>query len=358
VSLTTLLAVAGLIAMQLMASSGTTAGADPTTTSSTTYLCGVLHICPPTTTTLPPVPTTTVAPDCGGVAAVTSADGNSWHCTFSDDFDGTTLDPARWIPSATTDPSGNAAGTSLQTGTTHGDACIVNSSNNEHVGGGYLYLTARTETAPITCKAGSQTISKPRSTGEISTYRRLEQTYGRVEIVAKLPTMTTANGDPSPGLQTSFWMWPKDTGTYPESNEEIDIAEMYSQHPTNIIPVIHYNHAAQGPNPVTNNYFDETVHGVADLSQQLHTYTLEWTPAHIQMYFDGLPILTGPGGHTIQSNLLFGRQAPAPFDHDFYLILSQGLGIGTNAYLDGTGNHTPLTPLPATTVIDHVYVWG
>jgi beta-glucanase (GH16 family) len=354
--LTSALAVTGLVALPLVASGNAPAQADPTTTSSTTYLCGQLHICPPTTTTLPPVPTTTVAPDCGGVAAVTSNDGDAWACTFSDDFNGTTLDPAKWIPSATTDPAGKAAGTTLQTGTSHGDACIVNSLNNEHVDAGYLYLTARTEPAPVTCKASGQTISEPRTTGEVSTYRRLEQTFGRIEIVAKLPNMRTMAGDPSPGLQTSFWMWTEETNKYPESNEEIDIAEMYSHLQDNdIIPVIHYNHAAQLANPVTNQDFP-----VEDFTAQFHTYTLEWTPTHIQMYFDGTPILQTPDhlGHEIQDNLLFGRHAPQPFDHDFYLILSQGLGLGGDAYRDGTANHTPQTPLPASTVVDHVYIWG
>jgi beta-glucanase (GH16 family) len=216
------------------------------------------------------------------------------------------------------------------------------------VANGFLELTARTESSNVTCKAGSTTLSKPRSTGEVSTWRRLEQTYGRVEILAQLPTMTV-NGQTAKGLQESFWMWPKNTGKYSESNEEIDIAEMYGQYPTLVIPYIHYNHSAQSGNPVTNTAFP-----VNGLDTQLHRYVLEWTPQHLTMSIDGAVIVH----HTIQSNLLFGRTAPEPFDHDFFLILSQGLGIGANGYQDGTGTHVPKTPLPATTKIDHVYVWG
>jgi hypothetical protein len=43
---------------------------------------------------------------------------------------------------------------------------------------------------------------------------------------------------------------------------------------------------------------------------------------------------------------------PAPFDEPFYICLTQALGIGTNAFIPGS------TPLPATTSIDWVRVWG
>jgi beta-glucanase (GH16 family) len=346
VLLTAVLAVVGLAVTQTLTPTNATADPTPTTTVSTTWMCSVLNIgCPttttpttaPSTTTSVTVPTTTVAPDCGGTATIPKPGGGTWSCTFSDEFAGTALDPAKWIPTATTDPSG----ASLQTGTTHGDACIVNSPNNVSVSGGSLRLTARNEPAPVTCKVGQTTLSKPRSTGEVSTWKRLEQTYGRFEIRAKLPTMTVK------GLQTAFWMWPTNTARYPESNEEIDIAEMYSQYPTLVIPYLHYNSVAASRGvPVTNRTFSRP-----DLDQ-FHTYVLEWTTTNLKITFDGDLVLD----HPIQPNPLFGRAAPEPFDRDFFLILSQGLGVSTNSYQDGTNG--PATPLPATTEVDYVRVWG
>jgi hypothetical protein len=41
----------------------------------------------------------------------------------------------------------------------------------------------------------------------------------------------------------------------------------------------------------------------------------------------------------------------APFDQAFFLVLTQALGIGTNAYVNGR------TPLPATTQVDYARIW-
>ena len=43
---------------------------------------------------------------------------------------------------------------------------------------------------------------------------------------------------------------------------------------------------------------------------------------------------------------------PTPFNERFYICLTQALGIGTNEFTPGT------TPLPATTSVDCVRVWG
>ena len=334
------IALLGLAVLQLSPASTATADPPPTTTTTLSWLCQVLHIgCPTTTTTTTTVPTTTVAPDCNGQATVPKPGGGTWSCVFNDEFNGTALDPAKWIPSATTDTSGQ----SLQTGTTHGDACIVNSPNNVHVAGGSLLLTARKEPAPVTCQAGPTTVSQPRSTGEVSTFGRFSRAFGRIEIRAKLPTFT------APGLQTSFWLWPTDTGRYPESSEEIDIAEMYSHLPGYVIPFIHYNSTASAQGiPVTNQGF------VRPNLDQFHTYVLEWTTTNLTITFDGDVVLD----HPIQPMPLLGRYAPEPFDEPFFLILSQGLGVSTNSYQDGSPGHTPETPLPATTEVDYVRVWG
>ena len=349
--LTIVLAVLGLLAMQVGMSSNATADTTTTTTSTTTWMCSVLHIgCPttttsttaPSTTTTFTVPTTAVAPDCGGQPTVAKPGGGTWSCTFNDEFDGSTLDPSKWIPIVTTDPAANAAGTSLQTGINHGDgSCIVNSPDTIEVTGGNLELTALTVAQPVTCKTGSTTINTNKVTGEVSTYDRLEQAYGRWEIKAKLPTMTV-NGQTTKGLQTSFWMWPNDTARYPESSEEIDIAEMYSQYPTLVIPYIHYSSLASAMGvKSTNQTFSRPN------LDAFHTYVLEWTPTNLKITFDGDVVLD----HKISPNLIPARQAPAPFDGAFFLNLMQGFGVGPNAA-------TAATPIPATTQIDYVRVWG
>jgi hypothetical protein len=43
---------------------------------------------------------------------------------------------------------------------------------------------------------------------------------------------------------------------------------------------------------------------------------------------------------------------PAPFNQPFYICLTQALGIGSNLFILGA------TPLPATTSVDWVRIWG
>jgi beta-glucanase (GH16 family) len=354
-AVTIVAAVIALLSMQVVASSGATADTTTTTTASTTWLCGVLHIgCPttttsapvttsttaPTTTTGPTVPTTAVASDCGGQPTVAKPGGGTWSCTFSDEFDGSTLDPAKWIPTATTDPDGWAAGTTLQDGINHGDgSCIVNSPETVHLDGGRLRLTALQTAQPVTCKAGGKNITTRLVTGEVSTWHRHEQAFGRWEIRAQLPPQSIR------GLQTSFWMWPNDVNRYPESSEEIDVAEMYSQWPERVIPYIHYSSLAalRGIKSTNQTFISPT-----PLDEGFHTYVLEWTETNLTITFDGAVVLD----HPIQPNALPPRQPPAPFDGPFFLNLMQGFGVGTgNAYRTET-------PIPATTQVDYVRVWG
>jgi beta-glucanase (GH16 family) len=262
------------------------------------------------------------APDpdaCG--ARIPKSTGGYWDCTFSDDFDGSSLDPSKWVAQRT-DTSGYLNGPT---------ACFVDSPNNVSVSNGTLKLTAREEAAPFNCAGDFDTRY---TSGMVSTAQgRFGQTYGRYEIRAKVPPAEVK------GLQTSLWLWPVDSskyGEYPASGE-IDIAEMFSQYPDRAIPYVHYD-AAAGSN-VTN-----TACMVSRLSA-FHAYTLEWTASGIRISYDGQTCLV----HTWNpASPLSGSQ---PFDQPFFIALTQALGVGTNEFDPAS------TPLPATTTVDYVRVW-
>ncbi len=247
---------------------------------------------------------------------VTKSAGDHWQCTFSDDFDGTTLDSTKWVPQRT-DWSGYTSGL---------DACFVDTPNNISVSGGTLQLTARKEPAPFTCKDGYGDFNTQYTSGMVSTYGRFSQAYGRFEVRAKVSSARVS------GLQTSFWLWPLDAnkhGAWPGSGE-IDIAELYSQYADRAIPYIHYT----SPDPnVTNN---SCIIGNPD---DFHTYVLEWTPSTLKVIYDG------------NTCLIDTLAASHPFDQPFIISLTQALGIGTNQFDPAT------TPLPAATVVDYVRVW-
>ena len=247
------------------------------------------------------------------------AGAGTWSCTFSDDFDGTSLDTSKWIAQRT-DTSGYTSGKT---------ACFTDGPGNVSVSGGALQLTARREATPFTCKDPSGDFLTPYTSGMVSTYGRFSQTYGRFEVRAKV------SGARVPGLQSSFWLFPQSStyGAWPASGE-IDFAELYSQYADRAIPYVHYNPAAPDPNVTTTS----CAIGNPD---DFHTYALEWTTSQLKMIYDGQTCLidTWKTGST------------QPFDQPFFIALTQALGIGTNQFNPAS------TPLPATTTVDYVRAW-
>jgi beta-glucanase (GH16 family) len=241
-----------------------------------------------------------------------------WQCTFSDDFDGTTLDSTKWVPQRT-DTSGYTSGKT---------ACFVDSPNNISVSNGTLQLTARKEAAPFTCNDPSGDFQSQYTSGMVSTYGRFSQAYGRFEVRARISSARVA------GLQTSFWLWPDDPnkyGTWPGSGE-IDIAELYSQYADRAIPYVHYTPATPDPNVTNTNCIIRN-------PDAFHTYAVEWTTSQLKVIYDG---------NTCLIDTLAKAQ---PFDQPFIVALTQALGIGTNQFDSAS------TPLPATTVVDYVRAW-
>jgi beta-glucanase (GH16 family) len=250
-------------------------------------------------------------------AVARTATAGNWACTFSDDFDGTSLDTSKWIAQRTA-TSGYTSGKT---------ACFVDSPNNVSVSNGTLQLTARTEASPFTCSDPTGNFNTQYTSGMVSTAGgRFSQAYGRFEVRARVSSARLS------GLQSSFWLWPVDAnkyGAWPASGE-IDIAELYSQYADRAIPYIHYSSA--DPN-VTNN---SCIIGSPDA---FHTYAVEWSPSTIKVIYDG---------NTCLIDTLAGSH---PFDQPFIVVLTQALGIGTNQFDPAT------TPLPATTTIDYVRAW-
>jgi len=297
----------------------TTTTAPTTTSSSTTTSSTTTSTTAPTTTSSP----TTTVPDSPCGASVPKAGGGTWQCTWSDDFDGTSIDASKWV-AQTTAGSGFGDGTS----------CVVNTPNNLSEGDGVLTLTARKEAAPFTCSSPNGAFTTQYTSATLMTYGKFSQAYGRFEVRAKFPAATVA------GLQESIWLWPDNMFKYgyawPQSGE-IDIAEAYSQYPDRVIPYIHY--VSNGDPNVTNNYCM-----INDLSA-FHTYAVEWTTSTITILYDGQTCLVDSWNPALP---LF---KPQPFDSPFMIALTQALGQSTNAFNAAT------TPLPAVTQVDYVHVW-
>ena len=261
--------------------------------------------------------TTTLAPDCG--AAVSKSTGGEWVCTFADNFSGSTLDSTKWVPS-TTKTSGVIS-----------TECRVSSTKNIMVAGGVLRLTIRKESKAVTCSTPTGSYKTRYTGGNLTSQGRFAQAYGRFEVRAAFPGATV------PGLHSALWLWPR-YFAYAEHSGEIDIAEYRTGHPGYVVPYVHYTSETPDPNR-TNNWCAVT------RPQDFHTYLLEWNTQTLTISFDGKTCIIDnwqPASPMIK---------PQPFDREFFLNLTNSLGVGQNAF------DAAITPLPATMQIDYVRVW-
>jgi beta-glucanase (GH16 family) len=262
-------------------------------------------------------PTSQSSSHCSGT--VTGPDGQRWHCTFDEEFNGHTLNPAHWQVVQTT-----------QYGFHSGQECYVDDGKHAVVGGGVLTLTLTHSAQPVGCG----TMSTPYASGMVTSSGRFSQLYGRFEIRAKLP-----NGS---GLQPALWLYPQTEtyGHWPGSGE-IDIAELFGSSPGQVAAHIHYRglsgqEQSQGQSCAVNNP-----------DGQFHTYAVDWSPSEITFSYDGHTCTT------IKSwtpNRPLAK--PAPFDHPFYILLELALGNASPDLPSST------TPLPARMQVDWVRAWG
>jgi beta-glucanase (GH16 family) len=264
--------------------------------------------------------TTTTSPDCG--ATVRKSYFKTWTCTFADNFDGSALDPTKW--QAITTASNGYAG---------GEACYVDSPNNISVAGGYLTLTARQEAAPFTCQSPKGNFTTQYTTGQVATYGKFFQTYGRFAVRAKFPAATIS------GLQSTLWLWPESPLTTGAVGE-IDFAEWYSYQADKITPFLHYIYDPSTTNYTTGVNVATKTCPVIDASA-FHEYAVEWSSSTIKIYIDGQTCLT-------DKYVPYGTN---PFNQPYFIALSQALGLSPNNFYPG------ITPLPATTTIDWVRAW-
>ena len=237
---------------------------------------------------------------------------------WSDEFDGTEVDPSRW-----SFQFGDGTDFGLPPGWGNNELQYY-LADNATVAGGFLTITAREESV-----AGRDyTSARMRSLG------KGDWTYGRMEMRARMPIGT--------GLWPAFWMLPSDSlyGGWAASGE-IDIVEYIGSIDYRILGTIHYG----GPWPYnvysTSNYYLPS----GSFHEEFHVFAIEWERGEIRWYVDDL--------HYATRNSWYSTAAayPAPFDADFHLLLN--LAVGGN--LPGPPNAS--TEFPQELVVDYVRVY-
>jgi beta-glucanase (GH16 family) len=260
-------------------------------------------------------------------------DGTRWQCTFDDEFDARTgdarsLDPARWQTEVSTQ-NGYYTG-APETGV----VCYTDDRDTVSVSAGALHLSV----VPTGAQGSPCGAPATYRGGMVHSQGRFAQTYGRFEVRARLPQST------QPGLQETLWLYPEDPayGAWPDSGE-IDFAEFYSQYPDLDVPFVHYAYDETTTDPSTNTNV-VTSHTCGVDPSAWNTYTVEWEPGRITILRNGRTCLVD------DYRSLDALPPAAPFDRPFYVLLTQAVGVGSNA-------PTAATPFPATMDVDYVRAW-
>ena len=220
--------------------------------------------------------------------------GDSLTLVWSDEFNGTALDPETWF---------FESGDGSQYG-------IPGWGNNElqyyqpdnaQLEGGMLRIEARAETI------GSFNYTSAR----ITTRDRFAFRYGRIEARIKLPG--------GQGLWPAFWLLPQDN-TYGgwAASGEIDIVEavnLGASGGNEVHGTIHYGGEAP------RNLSSGTAYVVATNAQnEFHTYAVEWDSGEIRWYVDDVMYAMRNSWSSS------GGEFPAPFDEPFHILFNVAVG--------------------------------
>jgi beta-glucanase (GH16 family) len=170
--------------------------------------------------------------------------------------------------------------------------------------------------------AGSNPYGLPYTSGIITSYKSLSQTYGYFEISAQLPT--------GAGLWPSFYMLP----TAANYTSELDVFETLGSTPNTIESTIHWE-----SNGVWHATTDTIT--VANTQTGFHTYGVDWEPTTTTFYMDGQVIAAIP--------------TPSQMDVPMYMIAVLQVGDTNTAY---PGHPTSSSEFPASMQINYVRAYA
>lgn len=273
------------------------------------------------TVALPVVVFTLILISCSPLCATAPAsDPNDWSLTWSDEFDGpngSPVDTSKW----SFDTGGGGWGNNeLQSYTKR--------SANAQVEDGALVIRAVKE-----IYTGSDKITRSYTSARLLTKNIFTQTYGRFEARIKVPY--------GQGIWPAFWLLGKDIDTAGWPNcGEIDIMEHIGKQPSIIHGTLH-GPGYSGANGVTASYALPASRKVSD---DYHTFAVEWEPNVIRFYVDGLLYKT-----RTPADLPAGKAWV--FNHPFFLILN--VAVGGN----WPGNPDATTVFPQLMKVDYVRVY-
>ena len=234
--------------------------------------------------------------DMVGFQTVASGGDAAWEVVWSDEFDGSVVDSAKWHVE--------------DLHTIKNNELQYYAPDEVYLDGGNLVLRSRQRSYWGYDNYGNWRHFDYTS-GLVSTWDRLAPVNGRIEIRAKLPG--------TKGMWPAHWMLSQYGGWPPE----IDIMELVGDIPSRVTMSLHWG--PLGPNgepPWEIGQTANTDYWGPDYTQDFHTYTLEWWPGLLMWYID--------------DTLRFSTTRPQIPTEPMYLILNTAVGGDWPGSPDGT----------------------
>ncbi|MBQ5948192.1 family 16 glycosylhydrolase [Massilia sp. ST3] len=251
---------------------------------------------------------------CAGCASQPAPEGaaapaSGWMLEWSDEFDGDSLDPGKWVAETGGHGWGN---NELQ--------FYTGRPENLRVSGGHLVIEARKEAFE----------NREYTSARIKTAGLYQRMHGRFEARIKVPQ--------GQGIWPAFWMLGADIkqAGWPRSGE-IDIMENIGKEPAIVHGTLH------GPGYSGDQAFGKPAPlASGKYADDLHVFAVEWEPGEIRWYRDGQHF------HTARPSLVKGDWV---FEHPFFILLNLAVGGYWPGYPDST------TVLPQQMLVDYVRVY-
>lgn len=229
-----------------------------------------------------------------------------WTLTWSDEFEGPEVDPAKWEVLTRDDNYNNEKQYYLPEQATIIDGMLrIAATNTPHKD--KAYRSARLESW-------------------------FTQAYGRFEVRAKIPT--------SKGIWPAIWLLPR-SGNWPHDGE-IDIMEHAGSHTERINAAVHFadehgQHDHVSYPHTTTDKDDQPIHW----PDRFHIYSTEWSPTRIVFFVDDVEFYR------------VGRDQIPPIDTPMAVVLNTAVG----GDYDGDPDDSTVFPLHFDIDYVRVYKW-
>ena len=262
----------------------------------------------PQPTPIPTVPPTPLPSPTPAPSPTYGWDSTGWNLVWSDEFNGTAIDPKNWK----FDKGGSGWGNVEM-------EYYTDRPENARVENGMLVIEALQEKY----EGLNYTSARLNSRG------LQEFTYGRIEARLKLPY--------GQGIWPAFWMLGSNA-SWPLGGE-IDIMEFIGKTPDTVYQTVHGPGYSGG-----KNVGSHIALSVDSLKNDFHVYAIEWQENEIRWFIDDQEVFK-----VTPAQIPAGTQWV--YDHNFFIILNLAVGGGWPGYPDST------TIFPQQLLVDYVRVY-